>query len=144
MSSNPYGEPLELDIRPSRLIATLLFAIHVTAAVICTQLPISLLSRLIILLAILGSLMWNVVIFWRRTPKRLQWSPEEGWRITAPDGVIETVELLPEAHLGNWIVIAHFRTSDHKRRAVMLARDSCNAKNLRHLRVMLRYGTPKM
>ncbi|MGB9429295.1 MAG: protein YgfX [Gammaproteobacteria bacterium] len=143
MSSPTYGEPLELDIRPSRLIATLVFAIHVTAAVICSQLPVSLLSRLVILLAILGSLMWNVVIFWRRTPRRLQWSPEEGWRITEHNGVVQSVEILPQAHLGNWIVIAHFRTSDRKRRAVMLARDSCSADSLRRLRVMLRYGTPK-
>ncbi|MGH8402548.1 MAG: hypothetical protein ACRESO_03955, partial [Gammaproteobacteria bacterium] len=112
MSSNPYGEPLEINIRPSRLIATLLFAIHITAAVVCTQLPLSLLSRLVILLAILGSLMWNIVIFWRRTPKRLQWSLEEGWRITDYGNVIQAVDILPEAHLGNWIVITHFHTSE--------------------------------
>ncbi|MGH8281421.1 MAG: protein YgfX [Gammaproteobacteria bacterium] len=143
MSSNPYGEPLEINIRPSRLIATLLFAIHITAAVVCMQLPLSLLSRLVILLDILGSLMWNIVIFWRRTPKRLQWSPEKGWRITDYSNVIHAVEILPEAHLGNWIVIAHFRTSERGRRAVMLARDSCSADNLRRLQIMLRYGTPK-
>ncbi|MGH8282865.1 MAG: protein YgfX [Gammaproteobacteria bacterium] len=143
MSSNPYGEPLEINIRPSRLVATLLFAIHITAAAVCAQLPLSLLSRLVILLAVLGSLMWNIVIFWRRTPKRLQWSPEEGWRITDYNKVTCAVEILPEAHLGNWIVIAHFRTPQRKRRSVMLARDSCSAHNLRRLRVMLRYGTPK-
>ncbi|MGH8397069.1 MAG: protein YgfX [Gammaproteobacteria bacterium] len=143
MSSNPYGEALEINIRPSRLIATLLFAIHISAAVVCTQLPLSLLSRLVILLAILGSLMWNIVIFWRRTPKRLHWSLEEGWRITDYSNVTHAVEILPQAHLGNWIVIAHFRTSERKRWAVMLSRDSCSTDNLRRLRIMLRYGTPK-
>ena len=76
----------KLDGEPSNLIFALrrhrdsVFAIHVTAAVICAQLPLAMLTRLVILLAILGSLMWNVVIFWRRTPQQLLWSPEEGWR----------------------------------------------------------------
>ena len=143
MSSMSYGEPLEFEIRPSRLIATVLFAIHVTAAIISLQLPLPLLSRLVIFLAILGSLMWNVVIFWRRTPRRLRWSLEDGWRITDYRGHSQNMELMPEAHLGSWFVIAHFKAPDGKRRVVMLARDSCNAKGLRRLRVMLKYGVPK-
>ena len=143
MSSTPYGEPLEFEIRPSRLIATLLFAIHVTTAVICVQLPLAPLNRLIIFLAILGSLMWNVVIFWRRTPKRLRWSMEDGWRITDYHGISQNMELVPEAHLGVWFVIAHFRTPSGKRCVVMLARDSCSAEGFRRLRIMLKYGTPK-
>ncbi len=143
MSSTPYGEPLEFDIRPSRLIATLLLAIHVTAAVICLQLPLTPLSRLVIFLAILGSLMWNVVIFWRRTPRRLRWSLEDGWRITDYRGNNQAMELMPAAHLGSWFVIAHFKAPSGKRCAVMLARDSCSAEGLRRLKVMLKYGAPK-
>lgn len=143
MSSMPYSEPLEFEIRPSRLMATLLFAIHVTAAVVCVQLPLAVSSRLVILLAILGSLMWNVVIFWRRTPRRLRWSLEGGWSITDYRGVTQNMELIPEAHLGSWFVIAHFRTSAGKRHAVMLARDSCSMQGWRRLRVMLKYGIPK-
>jgi len=143
VSSTPYSEPLEFEIRPSRLMATLLFAIHVTAAVVCVQLPLAVSSRLAILLAILGSLMWNVVIFWRRTPKRLRWSLEGGWSITDYRGVTQNMELMPEAHLGSWFVIAHFRTSVGKQHAVMLARDSCSMQGWRRLRVMLKYGIPK-
>lgn len=124
-------------------MATLLFAIHVTAAVVCVQLPLAVSSRLAILLAILGSLMWNVVIFWRRTPKRLRWSLEGGWSITDYRGVTQNMELMPEAHLGSWFVIAHFRTSVGKQHAVMLARDSCSMQGWRRLRVMLKYGIPK-
>lgn len=143
MSSTPYSEPLEFEIRPSRLMATLLFAMHVTAAVVCVQLPLAVSSRLVIFLAILGSLMWNVVIFWRRTPKRLRWSLEGGWSITDYRGTTQNMELMPEAHLGSWFVIAHFRTSAGKRRAVMLARDSCSMQGLRRLRILLKYGVPK-
>lgn len=143
MSLPAYSEPLEINIRPSRQVASLVFAIHLTAAVICSQLPLSLLSRVVILLAILVSLIWNGVLFWRRTPKRLLWSQEEGWRLKDHNDRVQRVELLPQAYLGNWITIAHFRTSKGKRRAVMLARDSCGGDNLRRLRVLLRYGTPK-
>lgn len=143
MSSTPYGEPLEFEIRPSRFIAALLFVIHLTAAVICLQLPLATLSRLVIFLAILGSLMWNVVIFWQRTPRRLRWSLEDGWRITGYRGHSQNMELMPTAHLGSWFVIAHFKTPGGKRHVVMLARDSCSAEGLRRLRIMLKYGTPK-
>ncbi|HKS93501.1 MAG TPA: protein YgfX [Gammaproteobacteria bacterium] len=143
MSSPAYGEPLELDIRPSRQVASLLLAIHLTAAVVISQLPMPLMSRLIIFAAILTSLAWNGVMFWRRTPKRLLWSREQGWRITDRRGVTHDLDLLPQAYLGNWMMVAHFQTSRGRRRAVILAHDSCSADSLRRLRVMLRYGTPK-
>lgn len=143
MSSPAYGEPLELDIRPSRQVASLLLAIHLTAAVVIAQLPMALTSRLAILAAILASLIWNGVMFWRRTPKKLLWSREQGWRITDRRGHTHDLDLLPQAYLGNWMMVAHFQTPGGKRRAVMLARDSCSADSLRRLRVMLRYGTPK-
>ncbi|HKT32009.1 MAG TPA: protein YgfX [Gammaproteobacteria bacterium] len=143
MSSPAYGEPLEINIRPSRQVASLLLAIHLTAAVVISQLPMPLLSRLIILAAILVSLAWNGVMFWRRTPKRLLWSREQGWRITDRRGITHDLDLLPQAYLGNWMLVAHFQTAGGKRRAVMLARDSCSADSLRRLRVMLRYGAPK-
>lgn len=144
MSSNPCGEPLDILIRPSRLIASLLLAIHITAALIVSQLPISVLARLVMMLAVLGSLMWNLVLYWRRTPKRLRWQFESGWQISDYQQHEEAVELLPQAHLGDWIVVAHFKSAaGGRRRTVMLARDSCSAQSLRRLRVLLRYGAPK-
>lgn len=142
MSLPVYGEPLELNIRPSRQAASLVLAIHLTAAVVTAQLPLNFLSHLVILLAILVSLVWNGVMFRRRTPKRLMWSREQGWRITDRNDVTHNMELLPQAYVGSWLLVAHFRSSRGKRRAVMLARDSCSADGLRRLRVMLRYGTP--
>ncbi len=142
MSLQSCGERLELDIRPSRLVVTLLFSMHATAAVICAQLPLSLPNRLVLLLAILGSLTWNGVMFWRHTPKRLLWSAEEGWRIIDRNDTTQMLELLPQAYLGTWLVMAHFRRSGNKRYTLMLARDSCSAEGLRRLRVLLRYGTP--
>lgn len=144
MSSNPCDEPLEVNIRPSRLIAGLLLAIHITAALVVAQLPFSMLTRLILLLAVLGSLMWNMVLYWRRTPKRVHWQRDGGWEITDYRDQVEPVELLPQAHLGNWIVVAHFRNpKNRKHRSVMLARDSCAANSLRRMRVLLRYGAPR-
>ena len=142
MSSTRYVEPLDLEIRPSRLIAALIFAIHITAAVVCVQLPLTPFSRLILLLAVLGSLMWNMTIFWRRTPRSLYWSPEGGWRIIDRSGSSLEVRLMPETHLGSWFVIAHFSSVNGKHCAVMLARDSCHAEGMRRLRIMLKYGTP--
>lgn len=144
MSSSPCGAPLEINIRPSRVIAALLLMIHVTAAIVVTQLPVPIFARLIILLAVIGSFMWNVVLYWHRTPKSIRWQPDAGWLISDHRNRTESVELLPQAHLGNWLTVAHFRTMrTGKRRSVMLAGDSCSGDSLRRLRVLLRYGTPK-
>ncbi|MGH8370801.1 MAG: protein YgfX [Gammaproteobacteria bacterium] len=143
MSSKSYVEPLILEIRPSRLIAMLVLTIHVMAALVCAQLPVSLLSRLVLLLAVIGSLMCNGVLYRRRTPKRLSWSQEQGWRITSRDGQELEVELLPELYIGAWLVIARFRGSTKQTHTVMLAQDSARVDGLRRLRVLLRYGVPK-
>lgn len=140
VSSRSYGERLELNIRPSRLLASLVLAMHATAAAIVVTLPLALLSRLVLALAVLGSLMWNGVLYWRRTPRRLLWSAEQGWRITDYRNVTREATLLPGAYLGQWFIVAHFRLPGGKRRAVVLARDSCSAEGLRRLRVLLRYG----
>lgn len=143
MSSTPFGEPLDLSIRPSRLIATLLVAMHLMAIVVCAPLPLPTVYRAALLLAILSAFFWNCFIYVQRTPRRLHWSPELGWTIVDRKGKSIEVKLLPEAYLNTWLVVAHFRDERGKRRTVMLAKDSARADGLRRLRVLLRYGTPR-
>ena len=143
MSSTPFGEPLDLSIRPSRLIATLLIGMHLVALVVSAGLPLPVDYRAALLLAILSAFFWNVAVYVQRSPRRLHWSPELGWTIVDRKGVSHAVRLLPEAYLGSWFVIAHFKDEKGKRRTVMLANDSARSDSLRRLRIMLRYGTPK-
>ena len=143
MSSTPFGEPLDLSIRPSRLIATLLVGMHLTAIVVCAQVPVPMTWRAALLLAILSAFFWNVFVYVQRTPRRLHWSPELGWSVVDRKGVSHEVKLLPEAYLSSWLIIAHFSDERGKRRTVMLANDSARPDGLRRLRVLLRYGTPR-
>ncbi len=143
MSSNPYAAPLDLLVRPSRLVATLLLVMHVTALVICQQLPIAFDYRAILILGVVGAFCWNALLYLRRTPRRVHWSPEEGWTLTDRKGVASAVELLPEAYLSQWLVLAHFKDGKGKRHTAMLAQDSVRPDGFRHLKVLLRYGTPK-
>lgn len=143
MSSTPYGEPLELLIRPSRLMATLLCLMHMAAIAVCAPLPIPLAYRAAIMLGIVCAFFWNGHVYLQRTPKRLLWSPEEGWTLTDRAGKVQEVRLLPEAYISQWLVIAHFKDERGKRCTVMLAQDSVRAEGFRRLKVLLRYGTPK-
>jgi hypothetical protein len=143
VSSTPYGEPLELLIRPSRLIATLLVTLHLLALAACAPLPLPFLWRAVLVLSILGAFVNNGLLYLKRTPKRLHWSPEEGWTLTARDDTDHPVELLPEVYLSPWLVVIHFRDERAKRRTVMLAQDSVRAEGFRRLKVLLRYGAPK-
>ncbi|HEV2331630.1 MAG TPA: protein YgfX [Gammaproteobacteria bacterium] len=143
MSSTPFGEPLDLSIRPSRLIATLLIGMHLVALVVSAGLPLPVDYRAALLLAILSAFFWNVAVYVQRSPRRLHWSPELGWTIVDRKSVSHAVKLLPEAYLSAWLVIAHFKDEKGKRRTVMLANDSARPDGLRRLRIMLRYGPPK-
>lgn len=143
MSSTPFGEPLDLSIRPSRLIATLLIGMHLVALVVSAGLPLPVDYRAALLLAILSAFFWNVAVYVQRSPRRLHWSPELGWTIVDRKGASHAVKLLPEAYLGAWFVIAHFKDEQGRRRTVMLANDSAHPDGLRRLRILLRYGVPK-
>lgn len=140
MSSNGSGERLELSVRPSRLLASLLLAMHATAAIIVVSLPVTLLNRLVLALAVLGSLMWNGVLYRRRLPRRLVWSAEQGWRIIDYRNMVHEAELLPGAYLGEWFLVLPFRLAGGRRTTLTLGRDSLTAEGLRRLRVLLRYG----
>ena len=143
MSSTSFGEPLDLSVRPSRLIATLLIGMHLVALVVSAGLPLSVDYRAALLLAILSAFFWNVAVYVQRSPRRLHWSPEFGWTIVDRKGANHAVQLLPEVYLGAWLVIAHFKDERGKRRTVMLANDSVRLDGLRRLRILLRYGVPK-
>ena len=143
VSSSPYGAPLDLSVRPSRIVATLLLLLHVTALVACEQLPVAIAYRGILILGVLSAFFWNAWLYVRRTLHRLHWSPEEGWTLTDRKGTRHAVELLPEAYLSQWLVVAHFKDGKGGRHTVMLAQDSVRPEGFRRLKVLLRYGTPK-
>lgn len=143
MSSTPYGEPLELLLRPSRLIGTLLCLMHMAAVLVVAPLPIIFSWRVVLLFAVVSSFFWNLYIYMQRTPKRVHWSRELGWTLTDRQGKEHPVTLLPEAYLSPWLVIPHFKDEQGKRRTVMIAQDSVRPDAFRHLKVLLRYGAPK-
>ena len=143
MSSTPYAEPLEVQIRPSRFVATLLLGLFGIAAVVCARLPISVGGHLILVVALIGVCVWTGLFYVRRTPRRLYWSPGQGWRMLDWRGISHDLELMPQAYLSSWLVVAHFRDRKRRRRTVLLAQDSTHADSLRRLKVLLRYGTPR-
>lgn len=143
MSSRPFGEPLDLSIRPSALIATLLIGMHLVALVLCAGLPLPLNYRAALLLAILSAFFWNAAVYVQRSPRRLRWSSEFGWSIVDRKGVTHAVRLHAQAYMSAWLVMAYFRDDKGRRRTVMLANDSARPDGLKRLRMMLRYGAPK-
>lgn len=144
MSSTPYGEPLELIVRPSRIVLTLLCTMHTLAALVCAPLPLPFSYRIGLLLAILGAFCWNLRTLMQRTPRRLHWSPEQGWSIIDRSGKEHFLKPMPEAYISNWLVVGYFKDEAGKKRTVMLAQDSVRAEGFRRLKVLLRYGTPKV
>jgi hypothetical protein len=143
VSSTPYGAPLELLVRPSRLTGLMLCVMHTLAALVCLPLPLTPSYRIGLLLAILLAFVWNLWTFMRRTPKRVHWSPEEGWNMTDRAGVEHALKPQPEAYIGGWLVVAYFKDEAGKRRTVMIAQDSVSGDGFRRLKVLLRYGTPR-
>jgi hypothetical protein len=124
-------------------VAVLLCLMHMLAALVCAPLPIPFDYRVALLLAIVSAFFWNMYTFMQRTPKRVNWSKEEGWTITDRHGAEHHLQPQPEAYIGTWLVVAYFKDEAGKKRTVMLAQDSVRVDAFRRLKVLLRYGTPK-
>jgi len=124
-------------------VAVLLCLMHMLAALVCAPLPIPFDYRAALLLAIVSAFFWNMYTFMQRTPKRVNWSKEEGWTITDRHGMEYHLLPQPEVYLGTWLVVAYFKDELGKKRTVMLAQDSIRADAFRRIKVLLRYGTPK-
>lgn len=116
---------------------------HVTAILICEQLPIAFAYRGVLIFGVVVAFIWNASVYLRRTPRRVHWSPQEGWILTDRRGKATAVELLPEVYLSQWLVLAHFKDGNGKRHTAMLAQDSVLPDSFRRIKILLSYQTPR-
>ncbi len=144
MSSGAYAAPLRLELRPSRVLATLLCALHAVAML--SVLPLSLewwwRSALlsVVFLSLVHVLRRQALLAGANAVRGLLWESEGSWLLTLGDGRSCAAQLLPGAFVHPWLVVLNFKLEDAwwGSRAVVLCADGLDGQSHRRLRVRLR------
>ena len=145
MSFDPHH--LEVSIRPSPWHCLLLTLVHLLAIVALgmSGLPLSYMAALGF--AVLVSYTYTLRRFGllrdASSVIRLAWHSGE-WQVVLGSGTVEPVHLDSTTLVLAWLVVANFRDSAGRRYPIVLMRDSANADEFRRLRVLLKYGQPKV
>lgn len=149
MSSQKYVSPLQLEVRPSRRLLTILLFLHglALAMIVFLELPriqAGIASAFIILSGI-------IVIRHHALKKSLdsiveiRWDDNNSWDVTTRMGRSLRVKLLSDSYVSSSMVILLFKRSRKSSSfarlfpmSLILLRDNTNANLFRHLRVRLK------
>jgi len=161
MSSNEYATPLTLNLTTSRLATSIIFFVHVAAALLILLVPISAVIKSLIVIFVLFSL-WDiskrVLLTKPDSITQIVWGTDNNWTLSTHDGEIRHATLLPSTYVHEWMTALNFKLrsnqlmsnklmSNKKPRvnaeycrfySCVILPDSIDADVLRRLRVRLR------
>ena len=144
MSSHASAPPIDLELRPSRRLALVLFGLHALGLISAASVRMPPIA----LAAIAATVLTSFIVSFRRhallvgaaAVRRAVWTSLGRWTITDGTGAALEAELLPEPTVGQLLVVLRFRGADGRRRALLLLPESADADQLRRLRARLRLG----
>jgi len=134
--------PIHLRIRPSRFLGLLLLTVHAAALTVIPALVVPLWGKLLLSLAIAGSLAQNLRrhVFLRSPLSIIQmvWERSGEWSLMQRNGTVYDAQLLPSTFVHHHLMILNFRLDDSwQRPSVVLFDDAAGSDTLRQLRVRL-------
>ena len=159
MSSPKSAPPLQVELRPSRWLASLILFAHggALAVLVPLALPIWVLAPLMGLIT--GSLVYTLkthaLLRGPLTIRRVIWDSDNDWSLHAASGEQLAGRLLPGSYVHPLLVILNFeleapssgtlsgRQFNARRRSIVLAKDSADATTLRQLRARLNFFRPQ-
>ena len=141
MSSSVFVAPLTLELRPSRLLALYLIALHAALPGIFLWAAVPDTWLLLTICASLISLAWHAHQCLNPSrPERLcrvQWQADGCWRLETYDGDANEAHLIGATLWGSWLMLLHFEQANGHRRRLPILADSTGAIQRRRLRVRL-------
>lgn len=137
-----YASPLVLEPGVSRYLIIYLLVVHSLALVVlAAPLNTSLLVRLVLLVVVGISFIWQ----WRRIRVndparivRLVWETDDDWSLYCNDSTELVARLRPQSYESTWLVILHFQLQQGGRRILVILPDMLDRQSFRRLRVRLR------
>lgn len=163
MSSNEYATPLTLNLKPSRLAASILFFAHLGAFLSIILVPMTVFLKMSLSVLILASL-WDtsnrVLLKKADAIRQIIWSADNTWIFLTATGQAYSpdysFQLLPSSYVHVWMTVLNYqkvnyqKTNDQKTnyklifnakycrfRSCVLLPDAIDPDELRHLRVRL-------
>ena len=147
MSSKKYATPLRLEIKPSRILCSLLLILHLFALAIIFILDFEFLIN--ILVAILIAVSAYISIFqtaFRKSSSaiiKLVWDSNNEWILENNRGEQLNAELLRDSYVSSVMTVLNFKCKNHFRhKSIILLKDNINENDFRKLRVRLKVGKP--
>jgi hypothetical protein len=136
--------PVDLVVRPSRLLAGSIFLAHALALGAAAYAPLP-----PVLLAAAGAtVVTSFIVLFRRhamllgrqAVRRLVWSADGRWELTDGEGATHPCTLLPEPTIGPPLTILRLADAAGRTRVLLLLPESAEREQLRRLRARLRLG----
>lgn len=138
-------KPLQVDLQPSRRLATILVTASLGALLLLLVVPLvwwmKMAGGVAIVVASVSHLRRHA---WRSVPKAwagLRWSAETSWQAWRKDGEAMGITILPDAMVTSVLTVIRFRCAGERwPQALVLLPDSAEQEALRRLRVNLRWA----
>jgi len=142
MSSKKYAAPLQLEIRPSRILLVVLLLLHLSAIVILITLPMPaiLMFVLSIVLILIGAHLMSLHAL-RSSEKavtKIIWDANDEWLLSGSARQNVKVDLLGDSYVHPKLTILRFKEPDKMwSNSVVLLKDNIDENDFRRLRVRL-------
>ena len=138
-------KPLEISLRPSRLLAVMLLVLHVMALLMLLVIPVFWSFRLIFGLVLIASFIYCLFRYaLLRLPgsvKGLKLTERGVFRIRRVDGDWLQAEVLGESSVKPWLTVLSLKLQEQKLAThVLLLPDSLDQNEFRQLRIWLLWG----
>jgi len=153
MWSEKYANPLQIELKPSKIALGVTLIVHLGAVVALLLSSISIAIKSLGMLLIVSSTLYSLSrIGWTRHFKlSLRWVPifksvcwrDEFWYLRVDNGTEYIAQLLPSSYVSRWLVVVNLRVTDlpwHSRNVSLLfLPDNIDKELFRRLRIRLRW-----
>ncbi len=138
---NPFTTILKITPGFSKSLFLILIIISLAAVIVVISLPLNLLIKLVVCLAILA---WLAMVLrehcWHLdqviTTARLR--TDDSWLVSLNEQEPVKAELFPGCLVQPWLTVLQFKLPDRRRRSLILLQDNVDKDTFRRLRVRLK------
>jgi len=146
MSSKKYASPLQLELKPSRLLFSIVLALHTIALLMIYLLPVNSLLKLFTALLVISTFMYFVYYqAFRKSAKaiiKVIWDASDEWFLVTRSGEQMPANLVGDSFSHPRLAVLNFKIPEHFfQKRVVLLRDNVDENLFRRLRVRLKISS---
>lgn len=142
MQQHPFDKSLQLKLKSSSAINTIIVAVHLLiASVIVLVTPSIFLVSLLLFVVIISYVYFyylHVSKVLRKSVLEVYLTASGEWSVLASTGRYENVELLSSSFSSQYLIILNFCTATTKTYTLLIVKDMMGKDEFRHLRVCLK------